>query len=179
MMAQRVFYTFDNEATFSSNYDYRGDNQEMTFLEFANQNSFTDFQAQYLYYLIQIEQEAGQLLYFLPNMLSLYYDDTVLLNMFTKDIPLPGNGVQTTITVHLPSLPWGTEVEGDTRFLFYDLFLDTERYASQEIPVSFALTTNYTLSPDSTYDFSAPLTITNFTNGTRIRFVFSTSLEEE
>jgi len=173
-----TIYTINNSADFIANYDFNGIHEVDNLANIVNENQGTIYDAKYLVYTIEQNQNQGLDSIHLDSFLfnSRYFDSSVL-SMFTLEIPLQGNGVQTTVEVSFPSLEYGTEVDGDIRYLFYDFYLDTQRYVDMSIPVTFTIQTDFDIVLISN-NISHMSTIDDFSIGTRLHFEFSTVYEE-
>lgn len=173
-----TIYTINNPANFSANYDFNGIHETNNLANIVNENQGSILQAKHLVYTIEQNQSEGldslQIESFLHNT---QYNDTSVLSMFTLSVSLPGNGAQTTIEVIFPRLEYGTEVDGNIRYLFYDFYLDTQRYDDLSVPVTFSIQTDFDIV-SITNNISNMSTIHDFSLGTRLHFEFSAIYEE-
>lgn len=170
-----TIYAIDQTIDFEANYDYNGYHKEQSLTAMIRDNQGATYQDQYLVY--KMAEDMTKDIYSTALYDYVFSANHYLLQtktMFTKSVMIEGGGAQTVIEVDFPQLGFGTSVSGDVRYLFYDFYLDQNRYVNQDIPVTLTLDSFYQIEPNS-FGLEQPVTIYDFSQGLVIHLSFTMS----
>lgn len=174
-----TLYSINHAVEFDANYDFDGTHEEQGLNDLFMQPTDSQIQTQFLAYFIESQKQK--------DIYSMHLDDYLFSSnhyvvqphsMFSLSLSLAGNGAQTTIEVDFPPLEFGTSIDGNTRYLSYDFYLDAQRYNQKDIPVTFSLASFYAVESNS-YGIDEAVVVNDFDQGTIINLVFTTSIDNQ
>lgn len=149
------FYTINNEATFVANYDVQSSQGIGVPLSiFAEHRCYNEYCEALMVEELSLFIESDILSKPMREIVEASNYTREFMSVFYSTVWLKGNGSQTEIEINIPiqagaySITRSVEENGYTRniatsFLYYDFYLDTERYVERNIYVSINIISNY------------------------------------